>query len=215
MAGAVDFSRFRRAVDHVSSVRDRVLIKLLYLTAARPSEICTRTTPSELRNRATKPYGISMNWQLGKFKKEKDVLLIRVALAKRRQSLPSNKIIALPMHPDFEPWIIDLLKRIERNKKLEFDLTRVTVNKIVKENLSPLLGRVIRAKDLRQIRLEHLAKLYDFNHFDLEAVSGINVKKKLLLVENADEKRIETLLHSAWRRYFPKLLKPINDLASY
>lgn len=73
MVGVVDFSRFRRAVDHVSSVRDRVLIKLLYLTAARPSEICTRTTPSELRKRATKLYGISMNWQLGKFKKEKDL----------------------------------------------------------------------------------------------------------------------------------------------
>ena len=212
MVEVIDFRRFREVVNHVSSMRDRNLIKLLYLTAARPSEVCTRTTPSELRNRATKPYGISMNWQLDKFKKEKDVLLIIVALAKRRQSLPSNKIIALPIHPDFEPWTLDLLKRIGRNKKLEFDLTRVTVNKIVRENLSPLLDQEIRAKDLRQIRLVHLAKLYDFNHFDLEAVSGINVKKNLLGVENADEKRIETLLQSAWRRYFPKLLKPINDL---
>lgn len=176
MMEAVDFRKFRRTVDHVLAVRDRTLIKLLYLTAARPSEICTRITPSELRSRTTKPYGIFMNYQLGKYKKD-DVLLIRLALAKRRQSLPSNKIIALPVHLGFEPWTRDLLKRLSRNKKLEFDLTRVTVNKIVKQSLSPLLGREIRAKDLRKIRLEHLANLYGFNHFDLEAVSGIIVKK--------------------------------------
>lgn len=211
MEGTVSFNRFREAVDSILSVRDQNLIKLLYLTSARPSEICTRTTPSELRNRASKPYGRQINWSFGTFKKEKDVLLIKVVLAKRRQSLPSYKIIALPIHPGFEPWTVDLLRRITQNKKLEFDLTRVTVNRIVKENLSPLLDREIRAKDLRQLRLEHLAKLYDFDHFDLEAVNGFNVKKNLLLVENTDEK-IKTLLQSAWRRYFPKLLRPINDL---
>jgi len=213
MVGAVDFYRFREAVDHVLGVRDGELIKLLYLTAARPSEICTRTTPSELRNQATKPYGRSMRFWLSRFKKEKDVLLIRVALAMRRQSLPSYKIIALPTQPSFEPWTRDLAKRIIRNKKLEFDLTRVTVNKIVKENLTPLLGREIRAKDLKQLRLKHLAKLYGFDPYDLAALAGTNLKKNLILGEQSVG-NIETLLKLAWRRYFPKLLKPINELKS-
>jgi integrase len=211
MSGASDFRNFREAVDHILSMRDRTLIKLLYLTAARPSEVCTKTTPSELRSRATKPYGISMNWQLDKFKKEKDVLLIKVALAQRRQSLPSHKIIALPIHPDFEPWTLDLLKRIGRNKKLEFDLTRVTVNKIVRERLSPLLGREIRAKDLREFRLEHLANLYDFDPYDLAAIAGLNLKKNLILIDKA-AKKTETLTRLALDRYLPKLFRPLAEL---
>lgn len=211
MSGAIDFRNFRGAVDHVLSVRDRNLIKLLHLTAARPSEVCTRTTPSELRSRATKPYVMSMDWQLGKFKEERDVLLIRVALAKRRQSTPSHKIIALPIHPHFEPWTRDLLKRIRRNKKLEFDLTRVSGNKIIRERLSPLLNQEIRARDLRQLRLEHLTKLYNFDLFDLATVAGKSIFRNLILVKQSTEKT-ETQLQLAWRRYFPKLLKPIHAL---
>jgi len=211
MQRVVDFLRFREAVDHVLGVRDRNLIQLLYLTASRPSEICTRTTPSELRNQTSKPYGRSMSWTLGRSKKEKDTLLINVALAKKRKSLPSHKIIALPINPDFEPWVFDLLKRISLNKKLEFDLTRVSVNNIVKENLSPLLGRNVRAKDLRQLRLKHLARLYDFDPYDLEAIAGIYFHKKLIAGTLSVEK-IEIYMELAWKRYFPKLLKPISEL---
>lgn len=210
MVGAFDFYRFRRAVDHVLGLRDGALIKLLYLTAARPSEVCTRTTPSELRNQATRPYGIYISSWLSKFKKEKDVLLIRLALAMRRQNSLSYKIIALPTNPSFEPWTRDLVKRIVRNKKLEFDLTRVTVNKIIHENLSPLLGMEIRAKDLRQLRLEHLAKKYDFDPFDLATVAGTNIRSKLNLIEQP-VKKTEAQLQLAWRRYFHKLLKPITE----
>ena len=210
MAKAVDFYRFREAVDHVLGVRDQNLIQLLYLTAARPSEICTKTTPSELRNRASQPYGRSMSWGLGRFKKEKDALLIKVALAKRRQSSPAYKIIALPTQ-GYEPWIVNLLRRIKLNKKLEFDLTRVSVNNIVKENLSPLLGWEVRAKDLRQLRLEHLATLYGFDSYDLAAVAGIHFHKKLILVEQSTEK-MEAQIQFAWRRYFQKLLIPISEL---
>ena len=210
MAKAVDFYRFREAVDHVLGVRDRNLIQLLYLTAARPSEICTKTTPSELRNRVSKPYGRAMRCWWGKFKKEKDALLIKVALAKRRQSFPAYKIIALPTQ-GFEPWIVDLFQRIKLNKKLEFDLTRVSVNNIVKENLSPLLGQKVRAKDLKQFRLEHLATLYGFDSYDLATVAGIHFHKKLILVEQSIEK-MEAQIQFAWRRYFPKLLTPISEL---
>lgn len=206
MTGAVDFYRFRAAVDHVLGVRDQNLIQLLYLTAARPSEMCTKTTPSELRNRASQPYGRS----LGTFKKKNDVLLIKLALAKRRQSFPAYKIIALPTQ-GYEPWIVDLLRRIKLNKKLEFDLTRVSVNNIVKENLSPLLGREVRAKDLRQLRLKHLATLYGFDSYDLATVAGIHFHKKLILVEQSIEK-MEAQIQFAWRRYFQKLLIPISEL---
>ncbi len=211
MVKAVDFCRFREAVDHVLGLRDGELIKLLYLTAARPSEICTRTTPSELQNQTTKPYGIFMRSWLSKFKKKQDVLLIALALAMRRQSFPSYKIIALPTHPSFEPWTRDLAKRKLRNKKLEFDLTRVTINKIIRENLSPLLGREIRAKDLRQFRLEHLAKKYDFDPFDLAAVAGTSIKGKLPLVEQPVNET-EAQLQLAWKKYFKKLLKPITEV---
>ena len=210
MRGASDFCSFREAVDHVLGVRDRNLIKLLYLTASRPSEICTRTTPSELRTRATKPYGSSMRYGLAKHKNE-TTLLIAVALVKRRGSLPSHKVIALPYDARFEPWTSDLVKRMRKNKKLEFDLTRVTVNKIVRENLSPLLGREIRAKDLRQLRLEHLANLYDFDPYDLAAIAGLNLKKDLILIDKP-LKKTETLTRLALDRYLPKLFKPLAEL---
>ena len=72
---------------------------------------------------------------------------------------------------------------MSRNKKLEFDLTRVTVNKIVRDNLSPLLGRLIRAKDLRQLRQEHLVNLYDFDPYDLAAIAGFNPIKNVIRID--------------------------------
>jgi len=206
-----DFFKFREAVNHIPNVYKRNLVQLLYLTAANPSEICTRTTPSELKNQATKPYGKFMQWQLGKFTKKNDVLLIKVSLTRASQSSPAYKLIALPVHTSFEPWTADLLKRIAGNKKLEFDLTRVSVNKIVRESLASLLGREIRAKDLRQTRLEHLAKLYGFDPYDLAAVAGKVVHRNLIMVEQTPE-GMEEMLELAWRRYFPKLQVPIRDL---
>jgi hypothetical protein len=207
MKGADDFRDFREAVNHVISVRDRNLIKLLYLTASRPSEVCTRTTPSELRNRATKPYGCSMRYELAKYKNE-TVFLIVVALAKKRGSLPSQKVIALPYDARYEPWTSDLVNRMRRNKKLEFDLTRVIVNKIVRERLTPSLGREIRAKDLRQLRLEHLANLYDFDPYDLAAIAGLNLRRNLILMDKP-AKITEDLTRLAIDRYLPKLFKPL------
>jgi len=153
-----------------------------------------------------------MRYELAKYKNE-IILLIVVALVKRRGSLPSHKVIALPYDARFEPWTSDLVKRMRKNKKLEFDLTRVTVNKIIKENLSSLLGREIRAKDLRQLRLEHLANLYDFDPYDLAAIAGLNLRKNLILIDKP-LKKTEPLTRLALDRYLSKLFKPLAELYS-
>lgn len=207
---AADFFRFREAVNSLEHVRDQTLIKLVYLAAARPSEVTTRVCPSELRKKATKPYGSFLNWSLENFEHGKDVLLIKIATTRKREN-PFIRMVALPTHPRFEPWTVGLLRRIQRNKKLEFDLTRVTVNKIVKENLTPLLRRKVRAKDLRQFRIEHLVRLYDFDPYDIAAVSGLSFRGNLGFVQETIEQK-DTFLESAWKRYLPKLLKPITDL---
>lgn len=42
MVKVVDFRRMREVIEHIPKKRDRVLIKTLYLTAARVSEIVTK-----------------------------------------------------------------------------------------------------------------------------------------------------------------------------
>ena len=78
------FRKFREAVAHIPSPRNQCLVKAMYLTAARVSEIVTKTSPWDLMHNQTKPYGTYLKWGFHDFEQEK-VLLVTLAVAKRTQ----------------------------------------------------------------------------------------------------------------------------------
>ncbi|MCJ7631359.1 hypothetical protein MUP77_03000, partial [Candidatus Bathyarchaeota archaeon] len=50
-------SDFRECVDAIPSEKAKYIIKLVYLTGSRPSELVTKTCPSDLSSVVKKPYG--------------------------------------------------------------------------------------------------------------------------------------------------------------
>jgi integrase len=206
--GVPEFRKFRKAVDNISNVRNKTLIITLYLTAARVSEIITKTSPWERKHHQTRPSGNDLSFGLAKIRgsKKMTILLINVPLAKRQwKSKRENfRVVALPCKLEYEPWTIDLVKHILENKRLSFDLTRQRVGQIVRKELQMLDSRVNPSK-LRAYRISHLAKEYSFDQMDLMAYLGLPMKtsRELTGLEITD-----TSNGSAWRGYFPKLLKP-------
>ena len=57
MVQAVEFRKMREMIEHIPNRRDRVLIKTLYLTAARVSEIVTKVGAYDLEHGKSKAYG--------------------------------------------------------------------------------------------------------------------------------------------------------------
>jgi len=76
--GIPEFRKFREVVDSIRARRNRTLIKTLYLTAARVSEIVTKTSPWERMHCQTKPFGKYMDDSIRDFGKEK-VFLLKIA----------------------------------------------------------------------------------------------------------------------------------------
>lgn len=213
--------RFREAVDRMLSPRDALLVKILYLTCARVSEILTHVQPwDKLHNKVRLPYGTHMGYEFKTFDHEKlrhRVLVIKSAVAKRKLRIKKRKqranqlqlffkSIALPTDPRYEPWTKDLMLYLKKRKNLNFDLCRGHVWRIVKQ--SPVLHQLdpeITTHSLRHYRITHLVEEYDFDRFDLIAVTGWSYKTGLGIGSG----QLDTYLHLRWKKYFPKLLKPL------
>jgi hypothetical protein len=223
-----DFMEFRRRVERVSEADKYhgVLIKTLYLLAARDSEILTKCTPTDSNN-GLKPYGVYLRWKLVDWKPslyerkaENKVLLIKVAIAKRSKKELTYKVIALPVNPMYEPWTLDIMKFIrDRKGDLSFPLTRHGVHWILRERLGKhIFKRKAGEKQkrvlnpLRHWRITHLAEIYDFDPYDLTVYAGWTFKTGFERI-GMSSGQLDSYLHFAWRRYYPKLLKPIAMLA--
>jgi len=218
-----DFVEFRTFVDSkIKKQRDQILIKVLYLCAARVSEVITRVTESELQKNLTKPYGQGMTLEIVKdYRRNPAVLsekphiiaVIKTPVAKRRKN-PVRKSIALPCNPQYEPWTLDLLKwALDHQKQLNFPLNRFSVWRIVSKNLKPILDPMRKAlrenpnrekylNPWRHWRLSHLADIYGFDGYDLTLVSGWTFKTGLKMGSPVD-----SYLHMDWRHYMPKRKK--------
>ena len=207
--GIPEFRKFREVVDHILPLRNQTLIKTLYLTAARVSEIVTKTPPWERIHGQTKPFGKYMDDAIRDFGKEK-VFLLKIAQTKRRGKLKAKdfRMVALPCYPKYEPWTLDLMKYRVNNKRSSFDLTRQRVGQIVKKELH-MLDSNVNPNKLRTYRIAHLVEEYGFDQYDLMAYLGMQIKTSPKLTEL---NIIDTSPDSAWKRYFPKLLKPIYEL---
>jgi len=211
-----EFSVFRKAVDQIRSKRDSLLIKTLYLTAGRVSELITKVTPWEIEHRMTKPYGVFLEWKLNEFKGER-LLLLKMAVAKRRKkkkrkgktvSVLVYKTIALPTNPKFEPWTVDLLKHIVKSGNLTFSLTRQRIWQIVKQCLTHL-DTHIHPHSFRHYRISHLVQVYDFNAYNITAYSGWTFKTSFGKM-GMGSGQLDIYLHLSWKNYFPKLLKQVE-----
>ena len=208
--GVPEFRKFRKAVDNIRNVRNKTLIITLYLTAARVSEIITKTSPWERIHHQTRPFGddLSLRSVKTRGRKKTVILLITLALTKRRKNskLEKFRVVALPGKLEYEPWLFDLLKHHrDNNRRLSFDLTRQRVGQIVKKELR-MLDPTVSPNKLRTYRIAHLVRKYGFDQIDLMAYLGMQMKTSRELTEL---NIIDTSHDSAWKRYFPKLLKPI------
>ena len=222
MVQVPEFKKMREHMEHIPKRRDRVLIKTLYLTAARASEIVTKVNPCDLEKNQTHPYGKYMSWELADFQtsngsKEK-ALLITLATAKRRLKTKEQKeqgfipkVIAIPCMPYYEPFTEELLRWLAKGNTLSFPLTRRSIYRIVKQNLMNLEPKV-KPHSLRHWRITHLVEKYQFNPYDLTAYAGWSVRHSFGAVGIPVTPQLEIYYHSAWQYYFPKLLKPIQEV---
>ena len=223
MVKVVEFRRMREVIEHIPKQRDRVLIKLLYLGAFRCSEILTHVAPYDKEHQASKAYGKHLDFKAEYFqvhrRHKEPVLLITAATAKRRLKTKEQKeqgfipkVIALPCNPVYEPFTEELLKWIQTHYTLSFPITRNWVYKIVKKNLRELDPKV-RTHSLRHWRLTHLVTHYQFDPYDLSAYAGWSLQHGFAVTGGMTASpQIDVYMHSAWQKYFPKLLKPITEL---
>lgn len=217
---------FRDAVDRIVDVRDRTLIQVLYLSAARVSEVVTRVGKYDLEHLASWNYGSYMTCQLQDFRlgktsdKTEKVLLLKMAVAKRKVKQKQTddegtrrvmfKYIALPTTLDYEPWTICLLKYMQLHGNLNFDLGRRTVGFIVHKHLHDL-DKHIHTHSLRHYRISHLVEYYAFDPYDISSYAGWTVRTTLGSMGLGGSGQLDTHLHLAWRRYFPKLMVPLPE----
>lgn len=223
MVKVVDFRKAREVIEHISKKRDRVLIKTLYLTAARVSEIVTKVGAYDLAHGKSQAYGRHLTWQIEHYQVNRrhiePVLLITEATAKRKLKTKEQKeegyipkAIALPCNPVYEPFTQELLKWLQTYKTLSFPIQRQTVLKIVKQHLRELDPKV-RTHSLRHWRLTHLAEKYLFDNYDLTAYAGWSLQHGFATTAGIPvSPQLSIYVHTAWHKYFPKLLKPINEI---
>jgi len=220
MSEPPELSTFRAAVERIPHKRDSLFIKATYLTASRACELLTKVTPYDLKHKQTKPYGNEVSYKIEEYEDHK-VLVLKMAVLKRKArvqrkgqttELKVYKMVALPTLPKYEPWTLDLMKYIRKRGTLAFDFTRQTAWEIVTKrlgSLSSMLGT--HTHSLRHFRLTHLVTEYNFDAFDLTSFAGWTFKTGLSRTgQGAASGQLDTYLHLAWRRYYPKLLKEIK-----
>lgn len=216
--------KFRGFVDALKcSKRDRIFIELLYLTGSRCSELLTKTTPYELKEGKSKPYGKLLQWELQNYTKSDGtkikLLLLKLGVAKRskKKDTEENKIVVktrvipIPLDPKIEPWCIGILKWLAEKKKLNFDFCRMTAQNVVKKHLQALDPEVYPHK-LRHWRCTHLVRAYSFTPLQLCSFVGWSLKSMSSQMGINISSNVDVYLHLAWRDYIDKLLIPIQEV---
>lgn len=202
---------FRMAVENIQHKRNRLLIQAYYLLAARASELVTVTAPYDLEHGKSHPYGTELSWELTDYAPAtprpedfiKKALVFKIRVAKRKKTV--FKSIGLPCDPRYEPWTEDLLRHINQFGTLGFSVTRQHVWYLVKKNLRSL-DPDIHTHSLRHYRLTHLVEFYGFDDMDLIVYAGWTFQAGI----GGRAAMLDTYIHLDWRRYFPKLLRPLR-----
>jgi hypothetical protein len=144
-------------------------------------------------------------WKAGEI--QIDPLLIKVLLGKL-----TFKVVALPTSPKFEPWSLELLKNYSKNHTITFNLTRQRFWQICKEELAELLPKKDRhnlRNPLRHWRISHLISYYNLDPYEVTTYSGWTIKSTFGMLGIMASPNIDVYAHLQWRRYLPRLLKPL------
>lgn len=208
-----DFVEFRWKVDQIQNTRDSILVKTLYLLAARDCEIITKASPSDV---STTPYGKFLKHEIkdNPYLEGSDILLIKCPIAKRKQInreelKPYYKYVALPTEKVYEPWTLDLMEWLEIHDTLAFDFTRQHLLKRLKKNLGDMLPKRIK-NPLRHFRVTHLVTEYDFDPNDLTAYTGWTVRTGFAKVGfTLPTDQLQIYQHYRWKQYLKRLLKEL------
>lgn len=147
-------------------------------------------------------------WETGEV--EIDPRLIQALLGKM-----VFKAIALPIGLKYEPWTFDLLKYYKKHRKLTFDHTRQYFRQTFRRALKGLLppkSPHTPKNMLRHYRLSHLMEYYQFDAIQLSNYSGWTIKTAFDKQGMNASSNIDFYIHLAWRQYFRKLLRPIDQL---
>lgn len=218
MSEVPSFQEFRAVVDGIPDSRDKILIQSIYLTASRVNEMLTKVTPCHQDR--TKAFGQHMTYEFRDFqtgKTTEKALILQCAVLKRKvkgkKKIKKNpivfKVIALPCNPKFEPWTIPLIMRIKKAGTLAFSMTDGNVLRIVKKQFRKSYPDM-NTHFLRHLRITHLADYYDFKGFDLTAISGWTHKTGMAATgQGMFSGQLDVYLHLSWKKYFPKLLRPL------
>ena len=183
---------FRRVVEAIPCWRDRMRVKVLYLLAARASEVAFRDSD-------VPAYGSMMRHRVDEHMGEQILLTKLVTLKKRGREGPVYRIVALPLNPRFEPWARELLDIIEEHGSLEpiLNVTRQMLGVSVRRWLK------VRPHYLRHARITHLVEYYGFSGVELTVYAGWSFKTSVGVP------MMDRYAHLSWRTYLPKLLKPL------
>ena len=220
---------FREYVDTIENKKVADTIKTLYLLAARPIEICTKSCPADIE-RGLKPYGQYIDCSLGDWKyrdskgedKTEKVLLVKSAVAKRKLKRKAKegeanvvfKMVALPTSYAIEPWSYDLCLRIEKYGTLALDRTRHTLWQRCRDALSPLEPSV-NAKSLRHWRITSLVKDYSMTPYQLVAFTGWSFSYGVGSMTGQPVGQLQTYLHLSWQTYFQNLMRSLSEVYGY
>lgn len=200
MSMVPEIPEFRQRVDRIRGLRDRNLVKIYYLTASRASELITEISPADLEH--TKPYGTLAKWDLDDYKNEK-VLVLKIAILKRKAEEVVLKHIGLPCDPKYEPWTLDVLRHIKKTRNITFPIVRQSARRVIAKYFPYQEGEKARKNILRHYRLTHLSSRYGFNAEDIITYAGWTFKGTF------KSGQLDTYLHLDWRKYFDKLLRPL------
>lgn len=208
-----DIHAFREAVNNIYDQKHKMLIIFLYLTATRISEVITKTDKWDLEHKKTRALGNSITWTLQEFRQGKDVekaFVIKLSVLKRKAKNKDGtlkemfKVIAIPTNQKYEPWTLELLKWLQKEKKLSFDYSRSGALGIVKSELWQL-DKNIHTHSLRHYRISHLVERYNFDPYEITTYTGWTFQSTFGRM-GVGSGQLDTYLHLTWRRYFPKLL---------
>jgi len=205
----------RTRIEQVWNKPIRLCLKFAYLAGARVSEVVGHAAPSD--NTARGPIGTDVKIQ---DHNGESIAIFELKTAKRSGL---ERIIALPLEKEYEPWTEELLSYFQkRDKGFVFPFTRQRAWRWSRETFEGLAYPIesytvkdgnVRIKvdrhskpfathALRHVRITDLIKYYDFSFYQVSLYAGWKMSGGFMGGGQHDR-----YAHLHWQEYLPKLLK--------